>query len=39
MLGTVCGLLLGGGDKRKQSEGIERVFDYLKDYEESSGTA
>jgi putative addiction module killer protein len=38
MLGTVCVLLLCGGDKRKQSSDIERAFEYLKDYKERSGT-
>jgi putative addiction module killer protein len=39
MLGTVCVLLLCGGDKRKQSLDIERALKYLKDYKERSGTA
>jgi putative addiction module killer protein len=38
MLGTVCVLLLCGGDKRKQSLDIERALKYLKDYKERSGT-
>jgi len=38
LLGTVCVLLLCGGDKRKQSSDIERAIEYLKDYKERSGT-
>jgi putative addiction module killer protein len=37
MLGTVCVLLLCGGDKRKQSSDIDRAVEYLKDYKERSG--
>ena len=37
MLGTVCVLLLCGGDKRKQSSDIDRALEYLKDYKERSG--
>jgi putative addiction module killer protein len=32
MLGKTCVLLLGGGDKRKQSADIERAFAYFNDY-------
>ena len=38
MLGTLCVLLLFGGDKRKQSSDIDRALAYLKDYKERSGT-
>ena len=38
MLGSVCVLLLCGGDKRKQSSDIARALDYLKDYRERTGT-
>jgi putative addiction module killer protein len=34
MLGTVCVLLLCGGDKRKQSSDVERAFALLKDFKE-----
>lgn len=37
MLGTVCVLLLCGGDKRKQSSDIDRALEFLKDYKERSG--
>jgi putative addiction module killer protein len=33
-LGKECVLLLGGGDKRKQSSDIKRALGYLKDYKE-----
>jgi putative addiction module killer protein len=39
MLGRVCGLLLCGGDKRKQSSDIDRALGYLKDYQERSETS
>jgi len=32
-------LLLGGGDKRKQSADIVRALEYLKDYKERAGTS
>jgi putative addiction module killer protein len=38
MIGRECVLLLCGGDKRKQSPGIERALEYLKDYKERSGS-
>lgn len=31
-------LLLGGGDKRKQSSDIDRALDYLRDYKERVST-
>jgi putative addiction module killer protein len=31
MVGRACVLLLGGGDKRKQSSDIKRAVQYLKD--------
>jgi putative addiction module killer protein len=34
MLGKACVLLLGGGDKRKQSADIERALARLADYKE-----
>ena len=34
MLGQTCVLLLGGGDKRKQSSDIERALGCLEDYKE-----
>jgi putative addiction module killer protein len=34
MVGRACVLLLGGGDKRKQSSDIKRAVQYLKDYRE-----
>jgi putative addiction module killer protein len=34
MLGKACVLLLGGGDKRKQSSDIERALARLADYKE-----
>lgn len=34
MLGKACVLLLGGGDKRKQSSDIEKAVANLKDYKE-----
>jgi len=37
-LGSVCVLLLCGGDKRKQSSDIEQARDYLKDYKKRTGT-
>ncbi len=39
MLGTLCVLLLCGGDKRKQSSDMDRALEYLRDYKERSGTA
>jgi putative component of toxin-antitoxin plasmid stabilization module len=39
MIGRDCVLLLGGGDKRKQSADIERALEYLKDYKERTGTS
>jgi putative addiction module killer protein len=38
MLGRVCVLLLCGGDKRKQSQDIERALQYFKDYRERTRT-
>jgi putative addiction module killer protein len=38
MLGTVCVLLLCGGDKRKQSSDIGRALENLKDFKERSGS-
>jgi len=38
MLGRICVLLLCGGDKRKQSQDIERARKYIKDYRERTGT-
>src|ERR1700676_154238 len=38
MLGSTCVLLLGGGDKRKQSPDIDRALAYLKDYKERAKT-
>jgi putative addiction module killer protein len=38
MVGKVCVLLLCGGDKRKQSQDIERAMAYLKDYRERTRT-
>jgi len=38
MLGSVCVLLLCGGDKRKQSSDINRALEYLKDYKERTRT-
>jgi putative addiction module killer protein len=38
MLGTVCVLLLCGGDKRKQPSDINRALEYLKDYKERTRT-
>jgi putative addiction module killer protein len=34
MLGKACVLLLGGGDKGKQSSDIEKALAYLRDYKE-----
>jgi len=34
LVGGNCALLLGGGDKRKQSSDIKRALEYLKDYKE-----
>jgi putative addiction module killer protein len=34
LVGKECVLLLCGGDKRKQSSGIKRALEYLKDYRE-----
>jgi len=39
MIGRACVLLLCGGDKRKQSADIARALEYLKDYEERTGTS
>jgi len=39
MLGKVCVLLLCGGDKRKQSAGIERALQYLNDYKGRTRTS
>ncbi len=39
MIARECVLLLCGGDKRKQSAGIERALEYLKDYKERTGTS
>lgn len=39
MIGRERVLLLCGGDKRKQYSDIERALEYLKDYEERSGTS
>lgn len=38
MLGKACVLLLGGGDKRKQSSDIEKALANLKDYQERTRT-
>jgi putative component of toxin-antitoxin plasmid stabilization module len=38
MLGKTCVLLLGGGDKRKQSSDIERALACLEDYKERTRT-
>ena len=38
MIGRICVLLLCGGDKRKQSAGINQALGYLKDYKERAGT-
>ena len=38
MLGTVCVLLLCGGDKRRQSSDIDCAREYLKDYKERTET-
>jgi putative addiction module killer protein len=38
MIGSVCVLLLCGGDKRKQSSDIDRAFEFLKDYKERTET-
>ena len=38
MIGTVCVLLLCGGDKRKQPSDISRALEYLKDYKERTRT-
>ena len=37
-LGSVCVLLLCGGDKRKQSSDIERALEFLRDYKERTRT-
>jgi putative addiction module killer protein len=39
MLGSVCVLILCGGDKRKQSSDIDRALGYLRDYKERSETS
>jgi len=39
MIGQQRVLLLGGGDKRKQSSDIERALEHLQDYKERSGTS
>jgi putative addiction module killer protein len=36
-VGSVCVLLLCGGDKRKQAADINRAIAYLKDYRERTG--
>lgn len=38
MLGKSCALLLGAGDKRKQSSDIERALLHLADYKERART-
>jgi putative addiction module killer protein len=38
MLGSVCVVLLCGGDKRKQSSDIVRALDFLEDYKERTRT-
>jgi putative addiction module killer protein len=38
MPGRTTALLLGGGDKRKQSANIERALRYLKDYKQRTET-
>jgi len=38
MLGKSCVLLLGGGDKRRQSSDIERALVHLADYKKRTGT-
>ena len=38
MIGRGCVLLLCGGDKRKQSAGIDRALEFLKDYKERTGS-
>jgi putative addiction module killer protein len=38
MLGKTCVLLLGGGDKRKQSADIEKALVCLRDYKERTRT-
>lgn len=38
MLGKTCALLLGGGDKRKQSSDIQRALACLADYKERTRT-
>lgn len=39
MIGKACVLLRCGGDKRKQAADIERVLEYLWDYNERKGTS
>lgn len=39
MLGKSCILLLGGGDKRKQSSDIEKALAHLKDHKERNKTS
>jgi len=36
-MGTLCVLLLCGGDKRKQAADITRATEYLRDYRERTG--
>jgi putative addiction module killer protein len=38
MIGRSCVLLLGGGDKRRQSSDIERALAHLADYKERTRT-
>ena len=38
MVGRTCVVLLCGGDKRKQSPGIQRARQYLRDYTERTRT-
>ena len=38
MVGSVCVLLLCGGDKRKQSSDIGRAIEFLKDYKQRTET-
>jgi putative addiction module killer protein len=37
-LGSVCVLLLCGGDKQKQSSDIDRALEFLRDYKERTRT-
>jgi len=38
MIGRECVLLLGGGDKRKQTADIDRALEYLRYYKQRSGS-